>query len=198
MKPVYSTITPLSSPWPATRSCSFLIPVLVPHVSGQGKRRAARHSLVFFPKHLAASILGLRTQSCLLLILRHGPCFPYFCNALSLPGNRRARRGFYRVSSSISSGLAILLPIGFIWVYRCVPGFQIGSKWAVLHKMAFSDPYGFHSLAVIRKQILCNLFSQSTGLGSMDYSLWLFWADYSHIRAHPPVTALACGRLHLL
>jgi|GEM_PF-6006432 len=47
----------------------------------------------------------------------------------------------------------------------------VGSMWAVLHKMGFSDPIGFHSLPLIRKQILCNLFSQSTGLGSMDYLL---------------------------
>jgi|GEM_PF-3627793 len=94
LRPVYLPITPLSSPWPTTCSSSFLIPVLVPHVSGQGKRRAARHPLPFSPLYLAASFLGLRTKSRLLHSLRHVTCFPIICIARSLPGNRRARSGF--------------------------------------------------------------------------------------------------------
>ena len=58
------------------------------------------------------------------------------------------------------------------WIYSYLslrPSYILASKWAFLHNVAFSDPAGFHSLPLIRKQILCHLFYQSTGLGSMDY-----------------------------
>ncbi len=42
---------------------------------GQASRRQ-RHPLPLFPKHIAASILGLRTKSRLLLNFRHGLCNP--------------------------------------------------------------------------------------------------------------------------
>ena len=92
-----------------------------PACFGQGKRRAARHLLPFSPFHIAASILGLRPISRLLLNLRHGPCNLIICIACSLPGNRRARSGFYRDSPAISGGLSILFPKGFIHIDRCVP-----------------------------------------------------------------------------
>ncbi len=97
-----------------------------PACFGQGKRRAARHLLRFSPFHIAASILGLRTQSRLLQIRRHVTCFPIICIARSLPRNRRARKGFYRVSSAISGGLNILSPKGCILIDRCVP-----ATWSV-------------------------------------------------------------------
>ncbi|MGP8284362.1 MAG: hypothetical protein ACLQT6_16825, partial [Desulfomonilaceae bacterium] len=43
------------------------------------------------------------------------------CNACSLPGNMRARKGFYRVSSATSGGLSILSLSGFVRIYRRVP-----------------------------------------------------------------------------
>jgi hypothetical protein len=86
---------------------------------GQASRRQTPST--FFPKNIAASILGLRTKSRLLLNLRHIPCNLIICIARSLPGNRRARRLFNRVSSAISGGLAILSPKGFILIDRCVP-----------------------------------------------------------------------------
>ncbi|MGO8820677.1 MAG: hypothetical protein ACLQO6_05550 [Desulfomonilaceae bacterium] len=43
------------------------------------------------------------------------------CIACSLPGNRRARRGFSGISSAISGGITILIPSGFVRVYRGVP-----------------------------------------------------------------------------
>ena len=92
-----------------------------PACFGQGKRRAARHLLPFSPFHIAASILGLRPISRLLLNLRHGPCNLIICIACSLPGNRRARRSIPACSSCISGGRIILFPSGFILVCRCVP-----------------------------------------------------------------------------
>ncbi len=56
-----------------------------PACFGQGKRSAARHLFRFSPFHIAASILGFRTLSRLLLILRHGSCFPInlYCTFLA-------------------------------------------------------------------------------------------------------------------
>ena len=136
-----------------------------PACFGQGKRRAARHISPFSPLHLAASILGLRTISRLLLTLRHVPCNPIICIACSLPGNRRARSGFLAYSSSISGGHNH--PVSQ-WIYSCLSlrsSYLVGSKWSFLHNVEFSDPTGFHSLPVIRKQTLCNHFSLSISSG---------------------------------
>ena len=86
---------------------------------GQASRRQT--PFTFFPKNIAASILGLRPISRLLQILRHGPCNLIISIACSLPGNRRARSSFYGVSSAISGGQAILFPYGSILICRCVP-----------------------------------------------------------------------------
>ena len=142
-----------------------------PACFGQGKRRAARHLLRFSPLHISASILGLRTQSRLLLILRHVPCNPINLYRMFLAGQQACPQGLLscflghlgRSNHPVSQGIYSYLSLR--------PSYLVGSKWAVLHKMAFSDPAGFHSLAVIRKQILCNLFSPSISLGSMDYLL---------------------------
>jgi hypothetical protein len=99
--------------------------ISVPHVSARAGV-APPDAFRNYPTLLSASILGLRTKSRLLLILRHGPCFPIICIACSLPGNRRARSGFYRVSSAISGGPFILFPSGFILVGHCVP-----ATWSV-------------------------------------------------------------------
>ena len=131
LPPEYLPITPPAISWPTTCNCSPIIPSSVPHVPGQGRRRAARHLLRISPLHLAASILEFRTISRLLLILRHGPCFPIICNACSLPGNRRARSGFLAHSSSISRGSAVLSPSGlFLFVVAFqVPGrLQAGAR----------------------------------------------------------------------
>ena len=86
---------------------------------GQASRRQT--SFTFFPLHLAAAILGLRTMSHLLLNFRHVPCNPLIlCIACSLPGNRRARSVIVAHSSSISGGLNILFPSGLFYC-RCVP-----------------------------------------------------------------------------
>ena len=97
-----------------------------PACLGQGKRRAARRFLPFSLLHIAASIHELRTKSRLLLTRRHVPCNPIICIACSLPGNRRARRSIPAYSSSISGGLDIPSPIGFILACRCVP-----ANWSV-------------------------------------------------------------------
>ncbi len=139
---------------------------------GQGKRRAARHPLPFFPKHIAASFLGLRTKSRLLLSLRHVTCFPIICIARSLPGNRRARSSFYRGSSSISGGITTCFPLD---LFLFIVAFQLpgrGPKWTFLHNVEFSDPAGFRSLSVTRKQTLYNHFSLFIGLGV--YLLYYF------------------------
>jgi hypothetical protein len=86
---------------------------------GQAPRRQT--PFAFSSSLVAASFLGLRTKSRLLLNLRHIPCNLIICIACSLPGNRRARRGFYRVSWAISGGLAILFHIGFGRIYHQVP-----------------------------------------------------------------------------
>ena len=141
-----------------------------PACFSQGKRRAARNPLRFSPLHLAASFLGLRTQSRLLLHLRHVPCNLIICIAWSLPGKQACPQ---RHSRSFLGHLRRYYHPVSLWIILLSlrPSYLVGSKWAVLHKMAFSDPAGFHSLPLIRKQILCHLFSQSTGLGSMDYLL---------------------------
>jgi hypothetical protein len=86
----------------------YQVPVLVPHVPDQGKRRAARR-LSLYPTLLAASFFGLRAKSRLLQPLRHVPCNLTICIACSFPGNRRARSGFVAYFSSISGGLNILV-----------------------------------------------------------------------------------------
>ena len=99
-----------------------------PACFGQGKRRAARHLLRFSPFHIAASFLGLRTQSRLLLNFRHGSCFPIICISWSLPGNMRARRDFNRVSSAISGDLGILFPSG---LFLLIVAFQLSGRFQV-------------------------------------------------------------------
>jgi hypothetical protein len=49
--------------------------------------------------------------------------------------------------------------------------YLLGPKRAFLHNIAFSDPAGFRSLPVARKQTLCNHFAQFISFGSMDYFL---------------------------
>jgi hypothetical protein len=92
----------------------------VPHVSaraGVAPPTAFRN----YPTLLAASFLEFRTLSRILLSLRHGPCYPSFCIAWSLPGNRPARSGFLTPSSAISGGPFVLFACGFILVGHCVP-----------------------------------------------------------------------------
>ena len=86
------------------------------------------------------------------------------CIACSLPGNRRARRGFLAPSSAISGGLTILFPGGFILVARRVP-----ATWSGPSERSYITSC-FPTLPVARKQTLCNHFAQSISFGSMDYS----------------------------
>ncbi len=122
----YLPITPPASSWPSTCTYSIKYPFRS-RMFRPGQASCRQTPFTFFPSLLAASILGLRTKSRLLPDFRHGPCNPTICNAWSLPGNRRARRCFYRVSSAISGGPTILFPSGFILVGHCVP-----ANWSVL------------------------------------------------------------------
>jgi hypothetical protein len=92
-----------------------------PACFGQGKRRAARHLLLFpvtycgvVPWFTDYITPPANTPS------RH-VLSDNICIARSLPGNRRARSGFLGHSSAISGGLTILFPIGLIHVCRRVP-----------------------------------------------------------------------------
>jgi len=69
------------------------------------------------------------------------------------------RRPQHPVSHRICSCLSLL------------SSYLVDSKWSLLHNVEFSDPYGFHSLPVIRKQTLCNRPSLSISFGPVDYSL---------------------------
>ena len=122
MKPVYLPITPPAPSWPLTCSCSVKFPFSFRMLLARAGV-VPPDTLYLYPTLIAASILGLRTISRLLLNLRHGPCnLINLCIACSLPGNRRARSSFYRVSSAISGGPTILFPRGFILACRRVPG----------------------------------------------------------------------------
>jgi len=103
----------------------YLILVLVPHVSARAGT-VPPDTLYPYPTLIAASILGLRTLSRLLLITPSRPMqSDNLCIAWSLPGNRRARSGFEPVSSAISCGLNILFRCGLFYC-RCVP-----ATWSV-------------------------------------------------------------------
>jgi hypothetical protein len=116
----YQPTTPPAISWPATCSYFSLIPFRSRMFRpGQASRRQT--SFTFFPLHIAASILGLRTKSRLLLNLRHVPCNLIICNACSLPGNRRARSYFFAYSSPISGSLNILVSPWINLIDRCVP-----------------------------------------------------------------------------
>jgi hypothetical protein len=108
-----------------------------PHVStraGVAPPDAFRNYSTLF----SASILGLRTKSRLLLHFRHVPCNPIIF-ARSLPGNRRARSSFHRVSSAISGGPGILFRCGFI-LLSLHSRYPVGSKWSFEQIPAMSLP----------------------------------------------------------
>ena len=135
---------------------------------GQASRRQT--PFTFSPKHIAASFLGLRTISRLLLLLRHVSCNLIICIACSLPGNRRARRGFNRVSSSVSGGLNILFPKGFIHIDRCVP-----ATWSVPSGRSYIK-WRFPTLpGSIPWRSSENKFYVISFLSLQDWALWIIY-----------------------
>jgi hypothetical protein len=138
----YQPTTPPAISWPATCSYSFLIPVLVPHVSARAGV-APPDIFYIFPTPSCGGDPWVKDY---VTPLAKPPSRPMqsvnLCIALSLPGNRRARIGFLAHSSSISGGPFILFPSRFILVLSLRPSVLVGSKWAFLHNIALPAARG--------------------------------------------------------
>ena len=113
LSPYHAVCTPPGS----SHAVALLNTRFGPACSWPGQASCRQPPFSFFPFHIAASFLELRTLSRLLLNLRHGTCFPMFCSALSLPGNRRARSNFLAHSTSISGGRSIKATALFQSIY---------------------------------------------------------------------------------
>ncbi len=138
-------ITPPAPSWPTTCSYSFKFPFWSRMFRpGQASRRQTSFS--FSPFHLAATILGLRTISRLLLNLRHGPCNPINLYRMVLAGQQACPQRLSRpfLSHLGRSNHPVSRRIYSCWSLR--PSYLVGSKRAFEHNVVFSDPAGFRSL----------------------------------------------------
>ena len=154
--PVCSPITPLAPPCPATRNFFSQIPLRSRMFRpGQASRRHKHFGFCLVPfcgvdPWVTDSITPLATTPAWAMQ-------PDNLYRRPSPGNRRARRGIPARSSSISGGLDIpSSPIGFILACRCVPATWSVPSGRSYIKWRFPTLPGFHSLPLIRKQILCH------------------------------------------
>ena len=136
---------------------------------GQASRRQT--PITFFPVPYCGVDLWV-TDS--ITPLANPPSHPMqsdkICIACSLPGNRRARSGFYRDSPAISGGLSILFPKGFIHIDRCVP-----ATWSVPSGRSYIK-WRFPTLpGSIPWRSSENKFYVISFLSLQDWALWIIY-----------------------
>jgi hypothetical protein len=102
---------------------------------------------------------------------------------------------FLRIPRPSLAVVSSSFPVDYFLI---VVAFQLPGRIFIglLHNVEFSDPYGFHSLPVIRKQTLCNRSSLSINFRPVNYSLVAALNRLQPLPCPPSCDGPGCRRLH--